>query len=612
MRRATRRKVLSLVAIVVGVVALCGGLRSLGVFEAYRRAASDALFPSAATDDRVVVVGVDRESLAAVGRPWPWPRAVQSELVEGIVASGADVVVVDLVLSTERAGDDRLAAALASTDAVLSVATDVDVNGEGIARATDIVGPTDQIGASALLTGHAAMYTAPADGVIRSFPLVLEAPNREVVPSLGLAAVMAAEGAVGPVTLRPGGVQVGDRVVPTTDAYEVRLNFSDGLGPAEPSSYSALEFLEGDEPPDLSGKIVLVGVTEPTLGDQQSVPIAKGEGLSGVYVQAHAVNTMLTSSYLTEVGAGPTLLHGGLLALLIAAMVLWLPLRVAVPASVGVTGVNLLYGFWRFDQGELVDLVYTTLPIVLAFSAALVARYLIEIRQRRRVTELFATYVNDAVVEELLDEGNAEAAARGGHAVVGSMFVDLRGFTTLTATSAVDDVRGVLDHFFEYVTGAVFAHGGTVVKYAGDEVFAIFGAPVPMESPAEAALATAREILEGAPAFRRHLEEAGLPTIAFGVGLNVGDVIAAHFGTPRRRQYDVLGDSVNIAARLCSQAMAGQAVFTETMWVEAGCPGEPTDLGGLTLKGIAEPVPCRRFEEPAAEPATASPDRSTT
>jgi len=600
MRRATLRKVMSLVVIVIGVAALCGGLRSVGVFAAYRWAASDALFPSAATDDRIVVVGVDRESLAEVGRPWPWPRAVQAELVEGIVAAGAEVVVIDLVLDTERAGDDRLAAALASTDAVLSVATDVDER-DGLSRAVDAVGPTDQLGASALLTGHAAMYTTPADGVIRSFPLVLETADRDVAPSLSLAALMAAEGATGPITLRPEGVQVGDRVVPSTDDYEMRLNFSDGLGPGAPSSYPAVEFLGGGEAPDLTGKIVLVGVTEPTLGDQQSVPIAKGEGLSGVYVQAHALNTMLTSSYLTEVGAGSTLLHVGLLALLIAAMVLWLPLRAAIPASLVVAGANLLYGFWRFERGQIVDLVYTLLSIVLAFSAGLVARYLIEIRQRRRVTDLFATYVNDAVVEELLDEGNAEAAARGGHAVVGSMFVDLRGFTTLTATSDVDDVRGVLDHFFDYITEAVFAHGGTVVKYAGDEVFAIFGAPLPMESPAEAALATAQEILEGAPEFRRRLADAGLPTISFGIGLNAGEVIAAHFGTPRRRQYDVLGDSVNIAARLCSQAMAGQAVFTETMWAEAGHPGEPTDLGGLTLKGIAEPVPCRRFEEPSAE-----------
>ena len=605
-RKAIVRKVVSLVVITVGVVALCAGMRAAGVFAAYRWAASDAEFPSATTDERIAVVGIDRESLAQVGRPWPWPRALQAQLIEGIVDAGADVVMVDLVLANEKPGDDRLAAALASADSVLSLAAEVDPGDDDLPVATSLVGPTDQLGGAAAGVGHAAMYTTPADGVIRSLPLVVEAPDRQLLPSLSLATVMAAEGATGPVTLRPDGVQVGDRVVPTTGGYEMRLNFSDGLGPDDPSSYSALDFLPGGDAPDLSDRIALVGVTEPTLGDQQSVPIAKGEGVSGVYVQAQALNTMLTSSYLAEVGAGATLVQAALLALLVAALVLWLPLRAAVPASIVVAGVDLLYAFWRFDQGEIVDLVYTLLPIVLAFSAALVARYLLEIRQRRRVTHLFATYVNDAVVDELLDEGNAEAAARGGHAEVASMFVDLRGFTTLTATSDVDDVRGVLDHFFEYITGAVFDHGGTVVKYAGDEVFAIFGAPLPMGSPAEAALSTAHQILEGAPAFRRRLEDAGLPTIGFGIGLNVGEVIAAHFGTPRRRQYDVLGDSVNVAARLCSQAMAGQAVFTESMWDEAGRPYAPVDVGGLTLKGIAEPVPCRRLDEPAGEGTTRS------
>src|SRR3712207_2035840 len=124
-------------------------------------------------------------------------------------------------------------------------------------------------------------------------------------------------------------------------------------------------------------------------------------------------------------------------------------------------------------------------------------------------------------------------------------------------------VRDVLNAYYRATTRIVFDHGGTVMQYVGDEVFAVFGAPMPDPQAAATALRCALAMQQAADGLNDRLAEHGLPPVAYGIGVHRGEVIAVHVGNEIRRQYAVVGDPVNVGSRLCGQARAGEVVVSD-------------------------------------------------
>ena len=184
-------------------------------------------------------------------------------------------------------------------------------------------------------------------------------------------------------------------------------------------------------------------------------------------------------------------------------------------------------------------------------------------------------------------------------------FCDLRGFTSLSATLEPTEVRAMLNQFYELTTEIILGAGGTVLKFVGDEVFAVFGAPLAVEHHPQVALDCAMEIQRRAPDLHEQLAYLDIPAIQFGIGMNSGDVVAAHVGGGRRRQYDVVGDTVNLASRLCGQAGRGEIVIPE---IDARPPRHRApheSMGAVQLKGLDDPVPLIRITVEAAAPTPA-------
>jgi adenylate cyclase len=145
----------------------------------------------------------------------------------------------------------------------------------------------------------------------------------------------------------------------------------------------------------------------------------------------------------------------------------------------------------------------------------------------------------------------------------------------------------MLNHYYDRVTEVVLSMRGTLMKYVGDEVFAVWGAPLPMDDHPQRALDCAIAIQLLTPQLNRELVEQGAPEVAFGIGLNTGDAVAAHFGGGRRRQYDVVGDTVNVGARLCSAAPRGEIVLSDAVLSRVTCPLPVEPLGPVELKGVS-------------------------
>jgi adenylate cyclase len=591
-RRLVEAGVITLALTLLGTLGL-----SADVFSGFQRRATDALFPSARADPEVVVVGIDNKSIEALGLP-PWRRNVHADLANQFAAAGVKTAVWDVVFGGEGldpADNALFAESLKQlrspvlAEQISSTLSDTDPTlREATAEATPFEPLLDGTGA---VIGHAEVTPDPSDGVVRALPAVVD-QDGTIVPGLSVAALRSSKGETGPITIQPDGLQAGGRFVPTEGRHTLRLNWADGLDATDdPSVISAIDVLNGTiSPSKLRDKVVFVGAVEPTLGDNQLVPVDKSGGIPGVMIHANGLNTMLTASYLEEVSQTATALWIALVVLIVALAVLFLPIWISWLVSLA---IGLGYGlivFFRFDSGNVMNLVYPYIAIVLAYFAALAVRYATETRQRRRVSSLFAQYVPETVARELEESGQLDAHMDGQRLDTSLFFCDLRGFTSLSATLEPSEVRGMLNHFYELLTEAILSYRGTVLKFVGDEVFAVFGAPLPVENHPQVALDCAVEIQRRAPELDAMLADLGIPPVAFGIGMNSGFVVAAHIGGGKRRQYDIVGDTVKLASRLCSQAGKGEIVIPESMRDKLTDPPEMSSMGAVALKGLEEPV----------------------
>ena len=278
----------------------------------------------------------------------------------------------------------------------------------------------------------------------------------------------------------------------------------------------------------------------------------------------------------------------------------WASAAITAVLAAAYVGFTIL----RFDGGHIENLVYPLAALIIAYVATLGVRYATETRHRRRVSALFAQYVPETVARQLEESGRAESAIEGERLDVSLFFCDMRGFTSLSATLTPAQVRAMLNKFYELVTEIILNHGGTVLKFVGDEVFAVFGAPLPVADHPQVSLDCAMEIQQRAPELDAQLADLGIPPVEFGIGMNSGEVVAAHVGGGRRRQYDIVGDTVNLGSRLCGQAARGEIVLTEVMLALLTSPPPHESMGAVQLKGLDEPVPLVKVV--VGKPAVAS------
>ncbi len=554
----------------------------------------DSLQPGLDGRTDVVVVAIDRASISAYGDGWPWPRERQAALIEAIGRGAPSAIAIDIVFADPRDGDDRLAEALSSVPVVIASALTLEVNGETAPVITEEVVPLDDLAEAATAVGHTNVI-ASEGGVVRRSALVAATDRGVLRPSLALAAVAVADGADPVVTEQQGGVQVGDRFVPL-DAGALELNFSPALDRND--AISAQDVLaDGFDASVFAGKVVVIGVTEPTLGDLHPIPPDRSGNTPGVFIIANTINTLLTAGYVSDAPAGGQLLLTLLVVLAVALAVSRLRLLVAALVVVGALVAVGLFASWRFTvTGQQWDVV-GPLSGVLATTVLCAAwRYTTEVRHRRRAWNLFASYVSPTVVSQLEDGPTLQRAVAGVRVPVTLLFCDLRGFTPMASTLDPSAVRSVLDHYYAATVAEIHRMGGTVVQFVGDEVFAVWGAPVADDDQTRRAVECALNIQRLNPSLNSTLEAAGLPPVAYGIGVHCGPVVSAHVGTSERRQYAVVGNTVNVGSRLCSQALAGEVVASDEV-VQQLPDALIAEMGAheeVTVKGVAEPLPIRR------------------
>ena len=297
------------------------------------------------------------------------------------------------------------------------------------------------------------------------------------------------------------------------------------------------------------GKVVFVGATQLSLEDFHAT--STDPQMAGVEIEADAAATILRGFPLSSV-------PGWINVLLIVLFGVGVPLlalrvrpvisiAVAVAAGVAFAVVAQLV----FNAGLIVAFVYPLGALILSAVGSLAVQMVTEAFERIRTHDLFTRFVPENVVDQVL--ASADGLRLGGvqrEATV--LFSDVRGFTTLAENLTPPQVIEVLNHYLSEMSDAILNHGGTLVSYMGDGIFAVFGAPLEFPDHADRAVAAAREMLEvRLPRFNAWLREEGLSDgVRMGIGLNSGHVMSGHVGSERRVEYAAVGDTTNTASRI--------------------------------------------------------------
>lgn len=219
---------------------------------------------------------------------------------------------------------------------------------------------------------------------------------------------------------------------------------------------------------------------------------------------------------------------------------------------------------------------------------------------RERYRSVLNKVVSQDVAAELL-KGDVELG--GENRLVSILFADIRGFTALTEGMEPQRVIGLLNECMECLSRAIDSEGGVVDKFIGDEVMAVFGAPVTQEDHARRAVEAALRMRAGMAQLNESRRARGDRPLGIGVGINSGVAVAGNMGSTNRLNYTVVGDAVNLASRLAGQARAGEILISEGTLALAGDGVRAPLLGGRALKGFSAEVPVYAVEH--AEPRRA-------
>jgi class 3 adenylate cyclase len=224
---------------------------------------------------------------------------------------------------------------------------------------------------------------------------------------------------------------------------------------------------------------------------------------------------------------------------------------------------------------------------ILAAIAKQADNALFEDRERKKMRDTFSRYVSGDVLDIILKDSDALRPARHEATL---LFSDLRGFTSLSETIEPEKVVGMLNEYFTVMTEIIIKNKGMLDKFVGDEIVAMFGAPVFFEDHAKRGVKTAVEMQKAFKDLHAKWRKQGLPSVGLGIGIDSGNVVVGNIGGEQRADYTAIGDHMNTAARLCSHATPGQILITQNTYDQVRKSVVADELPALTLKGKTLPV----------------------
>ncbi|MFA6192353.1 MAG: adenylate/guanylate cyclase domain-containing protein [Sulfurimonas sp.] len=596
----------------------------------------------------IVIVDIDEKSLKELGQ-WPWKRKDVATILQNLTNAGVGVIGLDIVFaeydnsnpvkvlkelgrSTEGIEDyeEILAKTIASTPTILGyifVLGDDGIKTEGapsipatyiekhkpqrefIAEAKRAILNVPIVQENAYSSGF--FNTFPdSDGLVRSVPLVMKYDGA-VYPSLAMEMVRVMTQAdkvyvnyaedIGVQNVRSGSVEI-----PTDSFGRMFVNFR---GPAFSYRYiSASDIYSGNfKPEDVEGKFVLIGTSAAGLMDLRAMPF--DSVYPGVEVHANAIDNIIAGDFISKpswvmaaditqiflVGITLSILFG----MLSAVMTLFVLIIVVL------LQLSFIY-YMLFYQGIALNILFNVVILSLSiYIISMVLNYFLETKQKNMIKGKFASKVSADVMEDILKNPDSNTLD-GAEKEITVFFSDVRGFTNISeAMGNPKSLIKFMNEIMEPMTSIIIDERGTVDKYIGDAIMAYWNAPVSVENHADRAvtaslrqlhkLKSLNEELRSNPEFEnvtKMADKAKVPIVDIGIGLNSGVAIVGEMGSTIRSDYTVIGDPINVGARLESLCKYYNSRLNISNFTKNKLTGKYIYrfLDLVTVKGKVEPL----------------------
>jgi adenylate cyclase len=593
------------------------------------------LFANPANADRdIVIVAIDQLSLDYMedrGEEqdplfWPWNRAVYAAAVDYISQGKPKAIIFDLTLKrTDESGDDIFAKSIKAAGnvycpMVFTQEKNLDYAKTIKPQARELLlnkfsidaanSPRLQIPVynmahppNEILLAHpkrlgAVNIDKDTDGVLRKANLFFRYEGK-LFPSLPLAAAMDI------ITTTGSAVSDNNELIlsathkfPLTPRGELYVWWH---GPGR--SYKYISFCTvydawydtrrekplGSKvaPEYFKDKIVLIGSNAPSHGDLHSVPT--DNVYPGVEAQATMLDNLIHGACLRP--ATNTANWIAIISLCLLSGFIMFAFRSFLGGVIRVTIAGIAFiviNLSLFAAAHYwLELVTPMVGLCLTFTGATIVYYFSEGKEKRRIKATFSKYVSPDVVDEILRDYREIKADTGQRKGMTILFSDIRGFTNMSESIPPEQVVSLLNEYLTLMVEVVFRHGGTLDKYIGDGIMAFFGAPKAQVNHARLAVLTAVEMVRESRRLEAKWKSEGKPNLNIGIGINTGDAVVGNIGSDKRLDYTVIGDNVNLAARLepLNKEYKTNIVISESTARMLGAEFKLKELGTVNIRG---------------------------
>lgn len=590
-------------AFVTLAVLMLWGLKDPFVKETARLKSFDLIqkYDKPTVSEDVVIVEIDEKSIEQNGQ-WPWKRTVLADVIWRLREAGAGIIVLPILFSEEDrlGGDMDLAQALVQNGIVIAQTGTTQTNKNavprGVAKIGDplpwlfewpgMLGPIPLLGDN--VDGVGVVNTTPEiDGVVRRLPLLMRVGD-EIYPSVALEVIRVAVGDPSyQVKASEGGVialRVPKFKTIKTDQYaRIWLRWN--------KEFPTLSIT--DDFSSVSGKTVIIGATAQGISTIIATP--NGEQYSHI-AMAVSLQTMINGENIVRLDTATFLEYvaAGVLAVIIILLAGFAPYWL-VGAVLLTVWSGTAYGayFYFVKHLQLWDASWIILVTTITGFHAVFNRFVKEFGLKQQIKKQFEHYLDPGMVKKLQKDPSLLKLG-GEKRDMTFLFCDIRGFTPISEKykGNPEGLTKLINRFLTRMTDVIIANGGTIDKFMGDCIMAFWNAPIEDSDHEQHAVQAAIDMQEELSKLNVQLAAEELPTIAIGIGINTGEALVGNMGSDQRFDYSVIGDAVNLAARLesSSKTLGKTVVVGEKTYNAARYDYHFDYIDSITVKGKTESV----------------------
>ncbi|MBO5857378.1 MAG: adenylate/guanylate cyclase domain-containing protein, partial [Clostridia bacterium] len=546
-----------LVSLLAGIIAFSAVYFNL--LSMVDKTAEDVLYhKSSATMGQIRIIKIDDKTMNELGDISTWDRSVYTKLLEALNVSeeiAPAVVGFDILLSSEK--DEKTDKEFSEVckkyknvvcgySYVFSKELQEDEDGvllENSMAIKDKVLPYKALRDSVEI-GFVNALMDNDDSFIRSSFLTFNETQEEKAKSFSVQ--------VYEKYMESQGLEV---TYPTDKSI---MDFRYSGKPGDYENVSLIDVLNGNVPASaFDDCIVLVGAYAAGMMDSYFVPVDRSSQMFGVEIHANVIEAIIEGKALGNVNKIVDALISAVIIAFITFICWNLSVAKTIVICVATAILKLVVGFVLFNQGLMTNVLSVPILAVVVAIVYVAVHYYKARMAKKSIEKAFSKYVAPQVVEEIAKDGTYELKLGGENRDIAVMFVDIRGFTTLSESLEPEQVVDILNGYLELTTRCIFRHGGTLDKFVGDATMAVFNSPFDTEDYIYKAILTAWDIVKGGSKIEKEFVEKFGKKVGFGVGVNCGPAVVGNIGCEFRMDYTAIGDTVNTAARLESNAPRG-------------------------------------------------------